>query len=57
MAEMVEIFKALRVGRLEIAGDYEPELHDPLLERFNWESCEANELRSVPPIWSHRQFL
>ncbi|MGW8181976.1 MAG: hypothetical protein ACWGQW_24880, partial [bacterium] len=50
MAKMVEVFKALRIGQLEITGDYEPELHDALLEQFDWQSCDADELRSVTPI-------
>jgi ferredoxin len=50
MATMVEVFKALRVAHLEIAGDYEPELHDLLLERFDWQSCEADELLAITPV-------
>ena len=46
----VEVFKSIRIARLEIAGEYESELHDGLLERFDWRSCEADELRAVTPV-------
>jgi ferredoxin len=48
--EMTEVFKALRVAHLEIAGDYDSSIHDSMLERFDWQSCEADELRAIPPV-------
>lgn len=47
---VVDALRAQRIARLEVESAYNPQLHDPILERFGWESCESEELLLVPPI-------
>lgn len=49
-ASLVETLRAVRVARLEIASVYDPARHDRALRRFDWQSCEAEELLLAPPI-------
>ncbi|MCP4660608.1 MAG: hypothetical protein GY856_34850 [bacterium] len=49
-AELVEVLRAVRIARLEIQEAYNPELHDEMLERFDWQGFTAEELRLVPPV-------
>jgi len=49
-AELVEVLRAVRVARLEIQEGYNPELHDEMLARFDWQGFTAEELRLVPPV-------
>jgi len=46
----VALFRALRTAGLELGGNYEPELHDPLLEALRWTDLSEDELRSTPLI-------
>jgi len=48
--QLLPLFKAVRVARLEVADAYEAGVHDPMLDRFTWESCTAEELLAVPPV-------
>lgn len=41
---------AARVGRLELHDAYEPQRHDPALDRFDWQSFHADELGLLPPL-------
>lgn len=47
---MVSVFKAMRIARLEVAGDYDPDLHDQTLGRFCWQSLSAEEMLLVPTV-------
>ena len=49
-AEMVGLFRAIRVARLEIDSQYEPERHGPWLARLDWQTIHTNELESIPPV-------
>lgn len=48
--EMVEVLRAVRVARLEVEGAYEPELHDEMLERFDWRTFTGDELLLLPRV-------
>jgi len=48
--ELLDVFKAVRIARLEIAGDYDDDLHGPILDRFTWHALDADELRLVPSV-------
>ena len=47
---MVEVFKAVRVARLEVAEAYDDELHGASLDRFCWQGLDAEELLLVPTV-------
>jgi ferredoxin len=47
---MVEVFRAVRVARLEIDSAYEPDRHDGALARFDWRSVKREELRLFPRV-------
>jgi ferredoxin len=49
-AHYKELFGAMRVARIELAGAYEPARHDPLLESFDWTSFTEEELAALPPV-------
>jgi len=46
----VPVFRALRIAKLELADAYVPAIHDPILDRFGWETADDDELRALPPI-------
>jgi ferredoxin len=46
----VELFRAVRLARLEATGTYEPELHDDVLARLDWTAFTADELMAVPAV-------
>ena len=46
----VEVYRALRVARLELTNGYVPELHDPLLEALTWRDLTEDELRALPVV-------
>ncbi len=51
MAERsVELFRALRVARLEVDEAYDPELHDAPLARLDWQGLTEDELLSFPRL-------
>jgi len=47
----VPLVRALRRARLEAAQAFEPERHEPWLERLDWRSFDERELALVPPIF------
>ncbi len=47
---LVEIFSAVRIAQLEVEGRYEPTLHDPWFESFDWEAFSHDELLLVPTV-------
>jgi hypothetical protein len=49
-AEAVEVFRALRLARLEIADKYQPTSVDPWLQGLDWQSLEQHELALIPPV-------
>jgi ferredoxin len=49
-ARLAEVFGAVRIAQLEIAGRYDPTIHDPWFESFNWEAFSHDELLLVPVV-------
>ena len=49
-AELVEAARAVRVGQLETTGDFDPERHQPIVDRMSWESLSLEELAILPRI-------
>jgi len=49
-AALAEVLRAARLARLELAGDYDPALHGPWLERFDWQAFSRDELMLLPPV-------
>lgn len=47
---MTEVIRAVRIARLEGEGAYDPELHDAVLTRFDWQAFTADELLVLPPV-------
>ena len=50
LESMTEVFRAVRVARLLIAGQYQPKLHDGVFARFEWQSCNGEELQLLPKV-------
>ena len=48
--EHAVLARAVRTAKLELAGDYDPELHDAALAELTWEAFELDELRQVPTV-------
>lgn len=48
--ELADVLRALRTARLELAGDYEPERHGPVLERLDWRGFSRREAALLPPV-------
>ncbi len=49
-AALAEVLAAARLARLELSGDYDPALHGPWLERFDWQAFSRDELALLPPV-------
>jgi len=50
LAGLGQILRALRVARLEMESAYDPAIHDEMLQRFDWQTAEPDELRALPAI-------
>jgi hypothetical protein len=48
--KMAGVFRAMRIARLVLAARYEPEVHDEVFSRFEWQSCSDDEIRRVPKV-------
>jgi len=49
-AKLADTFAAVRIAQLEIKGIYDPAIHDPWFENFQWEAFSQEELLLVPSI-------
>jgi ferredoxin len=49
-AGFTDLFRALRVARLEIDEAYDPDLHDEPLARLEWQGLSKDELLSLPRL-------
>jgi hypothetical protein len=49
-AKMTEVVRAVRIARLETKGAYDPEVHDDVLARFDWQAFSEDELLLMPQI-------
>jgi len=50
MAKMAEGFKAVRQAKLELAGEYDPAVHDEFFTYFNWKQFSDEEWHLCPPV-------
>jgi len=47
---LAPLFRAVRIARLEVTGEYDPERHDRVLADLSWEGFGADELAVVPAV-------
>jgi len=52
MAKMADGFRAVRMAELELAGEYNPQVHDDFFARFTWPQFSEEEWRLCPPVVS-----
>ncbi|WP_374328878.1 2-oxoacid:acceptor oxidoreductase family protein [Azonexus sp.] len=52
MAKMADGFKAVRMAELELAGEYNPAIHEDFFRRFEWKQFSADEWQLCPPVVS-----
>ena len=52
MAKMADGFKAVRMAEMELAGEYNAELHEDFFRRFDWKQFSAAEWQLCPPVVS-----
>ncbi len=50
LERLTHLLRALRVARLEIDSTFDPQVHEEMLARFDWQSATAVELNALPPI-------
>ena len=50
LARMAEGFRLVRMAELELAGTYNPEVHDAFFARFGWRDLSAQEWALCPPV-------
>jgi pyruvate-ferredoxin/flavodoxin oxidoreductase len=50
LARFTVLLRALRAARLEIACAFDPEIHDEILDRFDWRMADTDELAALPAI-------
>ena len=50
MVKMAEGFKAIRQAKLELEGQYDPEVHDSFFTHFRWSQFSDEEYRLCPPV-------
>ncbi|MDE2183242.1 MAG: 2-oxoacid:acceptor oxidoreductase family protein [Alphaproteobacteria bacterium] len=51
-AEAADDVRALRTARLELADEYDPQVHDKVLKTFSWPDFTAEELSLMPTVFS-----
>jgi len=47
---LVPLLRAMRVARLEAESAFDPAAHAKLLERFEWQTADPEELMALPPV-------
>ena len=50
LQRMSRVFRAARIARLLVAGRYQPELHNQVFTRFEWQSCNQQEIQLIPKV-------
>lgn len=50
LARFVAVLRAVRVARLEIESAFDPASHAELLDRFDWQAAEPDELAALPAV-------
>ncbi len=52
MRKMADGFVAVRRAELELAGEYDPAVHEPVFTRFEWRDFSDEEFQLCPPIFA-----
>ena len=52
MRKMADGFRAVRRAELELAGEYDPTVHEPELAKLDWRSFSDEEFALCPPIFA-----
>lgn len=52
MRKMADGFVSVRKAKLAIAGDYDPEVHEPFFTKFDWEQFTDDEFALCPPLFA-----
>jgi pyruvate-ferredoxin/flavodoxin oxidoreductase len=52
MRKMGDGFIAIRRAELELAGEYEPVVHEPFFQKFEWRQFTEEEFGLCPPIFA-----
>ncbi|HET9513137.1 MAG TPA: 2-oxoacid:acceptor oxidoreductase family protein [Gemmatimonadales bacterium] len=52
MRKMADGFALVRRAELELAGEYDPEVHEPQLARFDWRQFTDEEFALSPPLFA-----
>jgi ferredoxin len=50
MSTMTELIRSLRIGRLEMEGRYDPEVHDAYFAHFDWQAFSDTEMSFCAPV-------
>jgi pyruvate-ferredoxin/flavodoxin oxidoreductase len=50
--ETIEDVRALRTAKLELADEYDPQVHDRLFKTFGWNDFTAEEMALMPTVFS-----
>jgi hypothetical protein len=50
LERVVPLLKAMRVARLEVESAFDPAVHTKLLERFEWQTADPEELAALPAV-------
>jgi pyruvate-ferredoxin/flavodoxin oxidoreductase len=52
MRKMADGFIDVRRAQLELAGEYDPEIHEPFFTKFDWEQFSDDEFALCPPLFA-----
>ncbi len=52
MRKMADGFSAIRRAELELAGEYDPAVHEPALTKLDWQQFTDEEFNLCPPIFA-----
>jgi len=50
MGKAARVFAALRIGRMEVANQYVPEMHSDFFAHFDWRSFNGREMAACAPV-------
>ena len=50
LASLVPVLRAMRVARLEVDSAFDSAVHAQLLERFEWQTADPEELAALPAV-------
>lgn len=50
LAEIAPVLRAMRIASLEVSSSYDPAIHDEVLERFDWQTADPDEIAALPAV-------